>query len=71
MSTQMPFTSDVYRKVYEGVNYRLRTFAGGRFASHCRPTSIGVMVTNRCNAKCLHCDIWKNRGQEDTPTLEE
>jgi MoaA/NifB/PqqE/SkfB family radical SAM enzyme len=71
MSTQMPLTSDVYRKVYEGVNYRLRTFAGGRFASHCRPTSIGVMVTNRCNAKCVHCDIWKNRGQEDTPSLDE
>src|SRR5260370_16290362 len=71
MSTQIPVLNQVYRKVYEGVNYRLRTFAGGRYADHCRPTSIGIMVTNRCNAKCVHCDIWKNRGQEDTPNLED
>src|SRR5947209_17354128 len=71
MSAQIPVLSQVYRRVYEGVNYRMRTFAGGRYADRCRPTSIGIMVTNRCNAKCLHCDIWKNRGQEDTPTLDD
>jgi MoaA/NifB/PqqE/SkfB family radical SAM enzyme len=71
MGTQPTAVSQVYRRVYEGVNYRLRTFAGGRFATLCRPTSMGILITNRCNAKCVHCDIWKNRGQEDTPTLEE
>jgi len=28
------------------------------------------MLSYRCNARCVHCDIWKNRGKEDSPTLE-
>jgi MoaA/NifB/PqqE/SkfB family radical SAM enzyme len=60
-----------YRRFYEGINYRLRTFAGGSLASYCRPVSIGFMLTNLCNARCVHCDIWKNRGKEDTPSVEE
>ena len=59
---------DLYRRVYLGVNYRLRNAAGGRFATHCRPTDIGFMMTNLCNARCVHCDIWKNKGRDDTPT---
>jgi len=59
-----------YRRLYEGANYRLRTFAGGRWASHCRPTSIGFMLTDLCNARCVHCDIWKNRGKDDSPSVE-
>ena len=57
-----------YGRLYETVNYRLRTFAGGRLASFCRPTSIALLMTERCNARCIHCDIWKNRGHEDRPT---
>jgi MoaA/NifB/PqqE/SkfB family radical SAM enzyme len=60
-----------YRRVYEGVNYRLRSLAGGRFASHCRPTSIVFLLTELCNARCVHCDIWKNKGKEDGPTPEQ
>jgi MoaA/NifB/PqqE/SkfB family radical SAM enzyme len=63
--------ADTYRHVYEGVNYRLRNFAGGRLASHCRPTSIVFLLTELCNARCVHCDIWKNKGKEDGPTLEQ
>lgn len=59
------------RRVYEGANYRLRTFASGRWASHCRPTSIALLLTERCNARCIHCDIWKNRGKEDRPSREQ
>jgi len=59
-----------YRKIYEGIHYRLRTFAGGRFAKHCRPTSILISLTMRCNARCVHCDIWKNKGKEDILSLE-
>ena len=62
---------DLYRRAYLGINYRLRTFAGGRFADYCRPTDIGFMMTNLCNAKCVHCDIWKNKGKDDTPTPEQ
>lgn len=61
----------LYRRAYEGLNYRLRTFAGSSFASHCRPTSIAILMTERCNARCIHCDIWKNRGQEDRPNLDQ
>ena len=60
-----------YRRVYEGVNYRLRTFAGGHLAHLCRPASIAILMTERCNARCIHCDIWKNRGAEQRPSCEE
>jgi len=58
----------LYKRVYDGFNYRLRTFAGGRWGSHCRPVSIVFLLTERCNARCVHCDIWKNRGKEDPPS---
>jgi len=58
------------RRLYEGLNYRMRTWAGGRFASHCLPVSITVLLTENCNAKCLHCDIWKNKFKENL-TLED
>jgi len=57
------------RRLHEGLSYQLRTFAGGRFSSYCRPTSIVLSLTERCNARCIHCDIWKNRGKEDRPSL--
>jgi MoaA/NifB/PqqE/SkfB family radical SAM enzyme len=60
-----------YKRAYEAVNYRLRTINGGRWAAHCRPTSIVILLSERCNARCVHCDIWKNRGQEESPTLEQ
>jgi MoaA/NifB/PqqE/SkfB family radical SAM enzyme len=53
------------RRLYEGLNYRLRTFAGGRFADRCRPVSIVLLLTENCNARCVHCDLWKNRYKED------
>jgi MoaA/NifB/PqqE/SkfB family radical SAM enzyme len=57
-------------RVHTAVNFRLRTFAGGRLASYCRPTSIAILLTERCNARCVHCDIWKNRGKESTPSVD-
>jgi MoaA/NifB/PqqE/SkfB family radical SAM enzyme len=60
-----------YNRLHAAVNRRLQTFAGGRFAVHCRPTTIAILLTERCNARCLHCDIWKNRGKEESPTLEQ
>jgi len=29
------------------------------------------MLTERCNARCIHCDIWKNRGSEERPSLSQ
>jgi MoaA/NifB/PqqE/SkfB family radical SAM enzyme len=57
--------------LYEGINYRLRTIARGRLAAWCRPTSIVFLLTELCNARCVHCDIWKNRGREESPTVEQ
>jgi len=53
------------RRVHESLNYRLRTFAGGRLAHHCRPADALILLTENCNAKCVHCDIWKNTFRED------
>jgi MoaA/NifB/PqqE/SkfB family radical SAM enzyme len=61
----------IYRRLYEGVQHRLATAAGGRWAGHCRPTWVDFMLTARCNARCVHCDIWQNRGREETPSAEE
>ena len=61
----------VRRRLYEGLNYRLRTFAGGCLARFCRPVSIAFLLTERCNARCVHCDIWKNKGPEDNPKIDE
>jgi MoaA/NifB/PqqE/SkfB family radical SAM enzyme len=61
----MNTTNLVRRRLYEATNYRLRTFAAGRFAHLCRPAPIAILLTERCNARCIHCDIWKNRGRED------
>ena len=62
---------DFGMRVHERVNAELRTVAGGRLAHLCRPTWIDILMTERCNARCLHCDIWKNRGKEDSPTPEQ
>jgi MoaA/NifB/PqqE/SkfB family radical SAM enzyme len=61
--------SHIYRRFYEGLNNRLRFFGGDRLASYCRPTSISILLTELCNARCLHCDIWKNKGREDSPSV--
>ncbi len=31
------------------------------------PTSAFVAVTLLCNSRCIHCDIWKNRGMDFLP----
>jgi len=61
----------VYKRLYDGVNNRLHTVACGRWAAHCRPTWISFLLTERCNSRCLHCDIWQNRGKEDSPTVQQ
>ncbi len=58
------------RRFYEALNYRLRALPGARLKSHVRPVSISLLLTNRCNARCVHCDIWKNRGREEAATVE-
>ena len=66
-----PRFDEARRRVFQAANYRLRTFAGGRWADLCLPTDIGFLMTNLCNAKCVHCDIWKNKGKDDTPAVDQ
>src|ERR1035438_9506137 len=28
-------------------------------------------LTELCNARCVHCDIWKNQGKEDSPSASQ
>jgi len=56
--------------MHGALHFRLMSFAGGRFSRFCRPVSIAFLLTERCNARCVHCDIWKSKGREDTPGLE-
>src|SRR5258706_12766977 len=68
---EIPGARAFYRRAYMSANYRLRNIAGGKWADHCRPTDINILLTNLCNAKCVHCDIWKNKGKDETPTVEQ
>jgi len=60
-----------YKRLHDAINYRLRTAAGGRWASYCRPAWITFLLTELCNARCVHCYIWKNKGPEEAPTPEQ
>lgn len=60
-----------YRRAYHGLNNRLTRVAGGRLAGYRRPGSIALLLTERCNARCVHCDIWKNRGKEDSLSFDQ
>jgi MoaA/NifB/PqqE/SkfB family radical SAM enzyme len=59
------------KRAYEGLNYRLRTVGWGRLSSWCRPTSICMLLTEQCTARCLHCDIWKNTAREENPDVAQ
>jgi MoaA/NifB/PqqE/SkfB family radical SAM enzyme len=67
----MALFREMYARFFQGANRRLCTFAGGRWAKFCRPGSIAILLTERCNARCVHCDIWKNLGAEERPTLDQ
>ena len=71
MDTRRRMLDSTYRRIYQGVNFRLRTFASGRLSHHCRPVSIAILLTERCNAHCIHCNIWKNKGPEDAPEVDQ
>lgn len=60
-----------HKRLHESLNHGLGAFWGGRLARLCRPTSISFLITERCNARCVHCNIWTNRGREDSLTEAE
>src|SRR6266567_9404865 len=60
----------LHKHLHESINDHLSHAASGRLAHLCRPTAIMLVLTERCNARCVHCDIWKNRGREESPGLD-
>ena len=60
--------ANAYRRLYYAANSVLQTHAWGPLAGLCRPGHIAFLLTYRCSAKCVHCDIWRNRGVEHGPT---
>lgn len=54
-------------QVYEQVNYRLQTLSLRTGLNLSKPTFVCIKFTMRCNARCLHCDIYK---PEHTPPDE-
>jgi MoaA/NifB/PqqE/SkfB family radical SAM enzyme len=63
--------AQVWTKLHGALHRRLIFFAGGRFSRFCRPVFIAFLLTERCNARCVHCDIWKNKGKEESPGIDE
>jgi MoaA/NifB/PqqE/SkfB family radical SAM enzyme len=63
--------TSAWPKLHGALNFRLMSLAGGRLAHLCRPVSIAFLLTERCNARCVHCDIWKNKGREASPSVDE
>ncbi len=61
----------LYVRGYCTANARLAHHFNGRFAGWTRPVSVCILLTERCNARCVHCDIWKNKGREGVPSLEQ
>lgn len=54
------------RMLYGVRNLFLRTFNKG-----IKPLGIWFEVTDRCNSRCKHCNIWKKKSSENPLTLEE
>lgn len=53
------------------VNHALQQVSFRRDWGICKPTSVSIDATNRCNSRCLYCDIWKNDSRErELTTLE-
>jgi MoaA/NifB/PqqE/SkfB family radical SAM enzyme len=52
------------------INSRLAPFAARGGKNLVKPTYICFKLSERCNSKCVHCDIWKNQ-QEDPLTTHE
>lgn len=61
----------IYLRGFSSANLRLARCFNGRFATWSRPISVCILLTERCNARCVHCDIWKNKGREEIPSLAQ
>ena len=66
----MLIPAEVYNRVHAAASSRLQRLAGGRFADRCLPFDISIAMTARCNARCVHCNIWRQKGREEVIPLD-
>jgi len=61
----------ISRRIYLSINNRLGRWQGGRWAHHVRPSVMALLLTKNCNARCIHCDLWKENGPEKSLGYKE
>jgi MoaA/NifB/PqqE/SkfB family radical SAM enzyme len=62
---------DLFRaRVSGAINSRLAPLAAKFGKNLVKPAYICLKLSERCNSKCVHCDIWKNQ-EEDTLTTDQ
>ncbi|NWF52993.1 MAG: radical SAM protein [Nitrospirae bacterium] len=62
-----PFSLSGFNYCYSRLLQELAYFTDSSFG---RPTSAIILLTNRCNARCLHCHSWKLPPVEEMTTVE-
>ena len=66
------FRSDLMRaRLKTAKNNRLMKFSAEYGKNMVNPTWVCLMLTERCNSKCVHCDLWKCDASQEELTTEE
>lgn len=53
--------SDSLMGFKRGINFHLHTL----YSSYMKPTYLEFNITSKCNARCLMCNIWKDKHHQD------
>lgn len=63
---------DIFRsRIYSFKNSRLQRLNNPFLENFRKPTFLCLKLTEKCNSKCIHCDIWKqDRGNNELTTNE-
>ena len=52
---------DLYLGILRGTNYHLHT----SLCNGMKPSCLELMVNSRCNTRCIMCNIWKSKSNND------
>jgi MoaA/NifB/PqqE/SkfB family radical SAM enzyme len=55
-------------RLTSGIYSRLAPFSALHHKNLVKPTFVCFKLSERCNSKCVHCDIWKNQYEEPLTT---
>jgi len=64
----MKFSLDNLNHYYSRFLQEMAFRTGGSFG---KPTSVIVLLTNRCNARCVHCYSWKIQSENSEMTTDK